>query len=107
MSFQTAKFIASMIVVLFLVHPILTRVGLKFFTCSPEDMGGPTYLEADFSVECWTPEHLTPALAIGGTILVLYALGIPGLALFMLIRAQRDGLDKWRPTLGFLFSGFE
>ena len=97
-----------MVVLLFLLHPTLTRVGLKFFTCSPEDMGGPTFLEADFTVECWTSDHLASALSIGGTLILLYALGIPALALSMLLYARRrGGLDKWRPKLGFLFSGFE
>ena len=47
----TKMFIATMLVLLFLLHPTLTRSGLRFFTCSPEDMGGPTFLEADFTME--------------------------------------------------------
>ena len=91
----------TQVVVFFLLHPMLTRIALKFFTCSPEDMGR-SFLEADFATECWTNDHWVKALGLGGSILLLYAFGIPTFAGFLLIRAKREGLDKWRPTLGFL-----
>ena len=104
---QVNGFTVTMVILLFLLHPLLTRTGLRFFTCSPEDMGGPTFLEADFTMQCWEGAHLQWALTIGAALLGLYAVGIPMLALWLLGRARRQGLVHWRPVLGFLFNGFK
>ena len=80
--------------------------GLAFFTCSPEDMGGPRFLEADFNVECWTEDH-TSWIPVGAVLLVFYAVGIPVLGLGLLFYAHFNGIDEWRNVLGFLFNGFK
>ena len=47
------------------------------------------------------------ALTLGALILVLYAVGIPLFALWLLRRAKHKGLEDQRPVLGFLFNGFK
>ena len=66
-------------------------------------MGGHHFLEADFTIECWTPEHRALMYFFGFPSLAIYGIGIPAFALRLLFRARRDGptrhdLDLGRPS---------
>ena len=94
--------LVSCVVTLFLLHIILTKTALKFFTCTPEfehDAESYRFLEADTRIQCWTPSHYRWAFGLGGSMLILYSIGIPLLA-FMLLRSISAELDSWRPTFG-------
>ena len=64
-----------------LVHPIVTRTLLQFGTCRDLGSAG-RWLEADYSIRCYTDDYNTYAGAawFAG---VLYAVGVP--AVFMLL----------------------
>ena len=98
--------VVSMIVILFLLQPVITKVSLRFFTCKA--VGEKKYLEADYSVECWQSSHIMWALLLGAGMVVCYSFGIPGMAGTLLYRLKRDGkLMEKRQVYGFLFVGFK
>ena len=57
-------------------------------------------------IECFAGSHTTWAFGLGGSMLVMYAAGIPIFALYILSRIKGD-LEKWRSRFGFLFSSYE
>jgi len=68
-----------------LLYPTLTRTAFKFFTCSREVLGdGVRFLEADFNIICWSPEHYAWAMTLGLFMLIGYAVGIPAFSMWLL-----------------------
>jgi hypothetical protein len=107
-AFKESKrgFIVAMIVILFVLQPVITRISMRFFTC--QKIGEVSYLEADYSVQCWTKEHLLWALGLGISMLIVYAFGIPFTAFTMLYRIKKGNkLDEKRNIYGFLYVGFK
>ena len=67
--------IVSMIVSMFLLHPILAYYAFSLFSCY--DVGDQSYLLSDMEVECWMGEHSSKALGIGIPILLIWIIGAP------------------------------
>ena len=64
-------------------------------------------VQADFSMECGSDEHVGWAIMLGVPLLTFYAIGIPMLGLGLLCYAHSKGIEEWRNVLGFLFNGFK
>ena len=79
---------------------------LRFRSCIPSHTRCTDENRQPRGVTGWTAEH-RKWIGIGVALLAIYAIGIPVLALAVLARARRDGLEKWRPAVGFLFNGFK
>jgi len=106
------KVVVSMIVVMVLVHPTLTRKSVQLLTCDSlgeNDPNTSTYLRRDLQIVCWEGSHLIWAMMIGIPFLVLYAAGIPLVSVFVMFRRKHklhtDELTVSR--FGFLYLGCE
>ena len=99
-------FLVSNIVLLFVLHPLLTSAGLRFFSCT--DVSSRSFLEADFTMECHVGEHLE-WIWLGASMIALYAIGIPLFGVYILTCIVAPGIkaaDKTTLTVyGFLFGG--
>ena len=92
----TSSFYVSVVVILFLIQPMMTRVGLSILTCHKDPaLGGEQYLEADFHVVCWEGTHLLFTATIGVSIFCVYVLGIPA-GLYALLKRSKRELDAER-----------
>ena len=70
------KVIVSMIVVMVLIHPTLTRKSVQLLACDSLGENDPNkYLRRDLQIVCWQGSHLVWATMIGIPFLVLYAVG--------------------------------
>jgi len=98
--------IVSIIIVLFLLYPSLVRTGFKFFSCSKESINGNRFVEADFNIICWSPEHLAWALTLGLIIIFVYAVGIP-LGFLYILRTRRADTHRYGKVFTFLYTGFK
>ena len=91
MAYYKRSIIVTTVVILFLIHPTLTEMTFSMFKCYEVD--GVNYLERDFTLECWTSDHITWALGLGIPMIVLYVLGIPMLGLCIL-RVNKAKLEE-------------
>ena len=76
------KIIVSLIVVMVLIHPTLTRRSVQLITCerlSPRD--SKTYLRSDYGVECWIRSHWVWGVWIGIPFLTVCKWRLMGLSL--------------------------
>lgn len=100
------SFLVSNIVLLFVLHPLLTSAGLRFFSCT--EVSNRSFLEADFTVECHVGEH-SDWLWLGASMIALYAIGIPLFGVFIISCIVVPGIkagDKTTLTVyGFIFGG--
>ena len=94
----------SLIVFFFLVHITLVKASLRVFVCTAQmpisEEEDVSYLVADTRVICHQGEHETWKW-MGGLMLVVYGLGIPGLALAIVFH-YRHRLDEVRCCLRFI-----
>lgn len=110
--FPTEQIAVSLLVIMFLLHPMLTRWAISLFTCRTlgvtADGTEHAFLVKDLSFQCYTPKHQLWMYALGVPYLLFYAIGIP-LAAFLVLFHVRDKLDEkeTQAVLGFLYSGFK
>merc|ERR1711865_628110 len=97
-------FLSDMLLVLFLLHAPLSQRGFYFFDCL--DVGGRFFLQADFSIQCFTTKHETfVPLAMG--FLVFFSFLFPLLVLLQLCRhRKRLHTPEIRHRFGFLYRSF-
>jgi len=101
------KFIATLVLLLFLVHPAMTKRMADVFNCTNYD--GVSRLDDDFQVKCFEdPTHFETAYYIALPSLIIWGLGIPA-AVFALMRKNIDKLstEKVKQQFGFLFNGYK
>lgn len=100
-----SRFIVSVLVLLFLSHPIVTRAALVLFRC--QDVAGVAYMDAALDVPCYSVEHFMWMLGGGIPALLFYSIGVPAMS-FLVLRANRHALHlpQLRERLGFAYVGF-
>jgi hypothetical protein len=100
------KFIAAWIVIFVTLQPALTKAVFGLFACRKlED--DTKWVLRDLQVGCYSPTHMRWLFAVGIPGAVLYPVGIPLGAAFILY-SHRNDLET-RPVkkkFGFLYSGF-
>jgi len=101
------SFGVSVIIMLFMAHVTLTRASLSLLTCV-EIGNGKRFMLEDLEVECGTSDANRFQYGIGLMGFLVYGLGIPALAFFVLFRRRRS-LSKPRNmrVYGFIYSGFK
>merc|ERR550514_2042041 len=109
-SAQYQTHVTACLLVLYVFVPSSTLTIFQFFVCR-EFADGSAFLEADMSVECYTPEwRAQRALAIFG--LVLYPIIVPASFLALLwphratLRAGRAPLEPRLRPLAFLYETY-
>jgi hypothetical protein len=92
LNFQSvsARVVLTSWVMLFFAQSTLSKQAFQIFTCktlaeeySPTDL---KYLQEDLNVSCYTPDHFAWMFSLGLITMIVYALGIPLGALWLLLR---------------------
>jgi len=101
------KLVCSIIVSLFYFHLYITRTALSSFECITIPPGD-TWLRAETANRCWVNLHLMYSLAAALPAVLVWSVGIPALALLLLVRHRKH---LWRgrkqKMLGFLYQGYK
>lgn len=98
------RFVNSVIVMSFILHPVVVRILVVGFECEELDV---LRHRRDFSVECNSDGH-RPWLCLSTVGLVIFGLGVP-VSLFIALCRVRKHLyrPEIRKRYGFLYNGFE
>ena len=96
--------ILSVVLMLFLSYPMLTRMCLSMFKCPT--VGGQRYLMADLEEPCFEGRHTIHMMLLSVPQIFLYILGLPASAFYILMRNKRHH-DKAQFQLryGLLYLG--
>ena len=85
--------VVSMIVIPFLLHPTLTRLGLSIFQCV--QVGDNDFrVRVDINMKCYSDEHIKWCGLLGTSMVLIWGIGIPVSALVILIKLRKS-LDTW------------
>ena len=114
------KLIGTVVVLLFLIHTSIAKILFSAFNCL--ELDGKVKLKDNVEMECYTGRHLVYILAIVIPALVIWILGIPFVALILMVRNKTQishmhkfhELSKYDQTnirsikvrIGFLLHGF-
>lgn len=82
------KFLATLIIILFLIHPILTQYFVQMFNCKVYD--GDSRMEMDLQVICGEGLHQTFAYFVAFPGFLLWGLCVPALIYFLMAKEQRN-----------------
>eukprot|EP00949_MAST-11_sp_MAST-11-sp1_P000435 g435.t1 len=97
--------VLSNVLILFVLYPSLVRSCMSFLAC--QNVGGKLYLGADLQEPCFEGRHLQYVLVLCATQIVLYVLGLPLVAFFVLWRKRKKLHDpKVLFRYGLLFNGY-
>ena len=92
---------ASAVIILFILHPTITKQMFSMFACMDlED--GHLWLYSDLSLRCWDAEHIRQILILALPSITVWVIGLPALTLGVLIR-KRFGLERENTKLMFCF----
>eukprot|EP00949_MAST-11_sp_MAST-11-sp1_P001100 g1100.t1 len=83
-----SNFIVSVMVILFLVLPTLNQTAFRLFTCT-EIMPGMLHVAGDLELPCYRGTHLAYVLGMAIPAFLVYAIGIPFTALYILYRMHK------------------
>merc|ERR1711871_193651 len=89
------RFVVSWLLMLFLAHPVITQTCFKMFTCrklSPLDTN--EFLDSDATLPCYTQSYFAWIIGLGIPVLLLFSIGIPLLAFFILWRKRKVLSDQ-------------
>ncbi|TNV74918.1 hypothetical protein FGO68_gene11958 [Halteria grandinella] len=99
------KILSTVIVILFLLHPTLTREMFNMFNC--KEIEGVERLYRDLDVVCYRGIHWTIAIGVSLPVIIIFSLGIPIVG-FWVIYKNKEDLQKpfFKKRYGFLYSGY-
>ena len=100
------KVVTSMVIIIFVLHPSLTKVTFSIFSCS-ELLPGEFWLIADMSIRCWDIHHLKNIVSIALPSIIVWVFGLPLLTLGLLYRSrQKLSAELIQIKYSFLYKGF-
>eukprot|EP00347_Sterkiella_histriomuscorum_P023122 403335861 len=85
------QIIVSCVVLLFAIHPTITRVTSSLFFCMELDKKE-YWLYTDLEIKCWEGSHLKWSLGIGIPGIILWVVGIP-IVSFLYLKRNQQRLD--------------
>ncbi|TNV88176.1 hypothetical protein FGO68_gene8013 [Halteria grandinella] len=102
---KQGRIIATIIIVLFLVHPTITATMFNAFSC--QNIDGTERLYEDLQVICYQSSHKIIAYSVGLPSLFIWGLGIPTYGLILVYRNRKE-LAKFeiKEKYGFLYNGY-
>eukprot|EP00455_Lapot_gusevi_P049496 TRINITY_DN7029_c0_g2_i2.p1 TRINITY_DN7029_c0_g2~~TRINITY_DN7029_c0_g2_i2.p1 ORF type:complete len:453 (+),score=112.27 TRINITY_DN7029_c0_g2_i2:713-2071(+) len=103
------NYITSVIVTLFFVHPSITQQTFLMLSCKKIGIkDADFYLVPDLSRQCWTGEHYKWLWGLAFPMFLLYVVGIPLVAAFLLYRHRNNLSDQTiKYKYYFLYTGYE
>ena len=97
----------SAIVILFVLHPTLTRYGLSVFECIEVD-DGDDRSRVELDVKCFSFDHIKWCLAFGVPILLVWGAGIPAAALIVLFKNRKNlKSPRFRKYFLMIYQGYK
>ena len=84
--------IVTVVVILFLLHPMLTKVGLEIFQCVQVDEEQ-YKVRVDFNIDWYSGEHLLWCGFLGAPIILIWSIGSP-LIVFIVLFRNRHSLQE-------------
>lgn len=81
--------VVTSIVILFLLHPTLTKVSLEIFQCVKVDEGV-YHVRLDLELVCFSGEHIKWALLLGVPIIIVWVIGCPLLVAIVLYKNRHS-----------------
>jgi hypothetical protein len=98
--------IASIIISVFCFLPTITSITFAIFNCVDIFNDGDKYLAVDLDIKCWEGEHDYYAKRFGIPIMLIWVMGAPLLALFILFRKRKVLMEKDNlKRYGFIYTG--
>lgn len=101
------KIVASIVIILFILHPSLTKAMFSLFACM--DLGdGQLWLINDLSITCWEQSHVKEILTVVVPSMAVYVFGLPLLSLCYLAkkRLKLESIEM-KMMLCFLYKGYQ
>ncbi|TNV88194.1 hypothetical protein FGO68_gene1286 [Halteria grandinella] len=102
---DTGKIISTIIVLLFFLHPTITREMFNVFNC--KTIEGVERVLQDLEIVCYQGQHSIYAYWIALPSLIVYSVGIPTLGLYILYQKRHEfetlGVKQ---RYGFLYNGY-
>ncbi len=104
--FQTAKFISTLVISLFIIHPNIVQTMFNNFNC--KEIEGEKRAQQDYTVKCGQKIHQFWSYSVAMPSIIVWGLGIPLFA-FILMYRERKKLDKVevKEKFGFLYNGYQ
>jgi hypothetical protein len=84
--------IISIISIVFLLHPTITKYSFAMFQCIEIDKKV-SVVKIDTEISCFSDEHLKWCILLGVPIIIVWVIGMPMVGLRILIR-YRKSLEK-------------
>jgi len=100
------KVVTCAVVILFILHPSITKVLFSSFSCK-EILPGEYWLSADMSIRCWNESHVKLLLSAVLPGLIVWVFGLPMLCFTALFKARnRLTSSSLGLQLSFLYKGY-
>ena len=100
------KVVASLVMILFILHPSLTKSMFSLYSCK-ELRPGELWLVADFDLRCWSSDHVKNILMVSVPSIGIWIFGLPIVCLLNLYRLRRGLLDPFTQLkFSFLYKGY-
>jgi hypothetical protein len=80
------RLIMSVTILIFITLPAVTTITFAIYNCVEVFQDDKTYLALDVNLQCWTGDHNFYARNIGIPIIIIWIVGLPLLALFIMFR---------------------
>ncbi|CDW83870.1 UNKNOWN [Stylonychia lemnae] len=87
------QIIVASIVVLYSLHPTISRMSSSLFFCMELDQNE-YWLQSDLQIRCWSSDHIKWSLGIGLSSLLIWTLGIPLAGYIYLTKNKKNLGDK-------------
>jgi len=102
-----AKIVTSFVIVVFIVHPSITKMMFSVYSCMTI-LPGEQWLVSDLSEKCWTSNHTRMILLISLPSIAVWVLGLPTLVLLLLVKSRHRLNESGRNLrFSFLYKGYE
>merc|ERR1711871_486176 len=109
------KVILAMSIVLYLQYPLLCKTALNLLGCRSDLEHGiySHYLEVDYEIPCYDTAHIFMISFVIFPMIILYIIGLPALAIFVLLRDSKtlrqtgEMTDRLRYRYGLFTDGYK
>ena len=99
------KFIATMVSVIYLLYPTVTRGTFTIVAC--QRVGSRMYLQMDLDIQCWEETHIFWVLHLFLPCVFLYVIGLPLVSYLILRKRKYDLMNRFtRFRYGVLYTGY-
>lgn len=100
------KLVATLVLIVFVLHTSLTKVLFSAFACR-ELLSGEYWLSANLAIRCWDEEHISNLAQMALPGIVVWVIGLPTITLMQLVMSKNTlGDSNFRLQYSFLYKGY-